>query len=72
MPLWDLPGGPAVRLLPVQKTRVWSLVGGDSTCLGATKPASQNYWAQALKQEKPRQAEKAHVQQPRPSAAKNK
>ena len=34
--------------LPVQGTRVWSLVREDPTCRGATKPVRHNYWACAL------------------------
>ena len=34
--------------LPVQGTRVWSLVWEDPTCCGATKPMCHNYWAWAL------------------------
>ena len=32
----------------MQETQVWSLVWEESICCGATKPMSQNYWAQAL------------------------
>ena len=45
----DFPGGPVVRpriCLPMQGTWVWSLVQEDSTCHGATKPMSHNYWTQ--------------------------
>ena len=41
----------------MQGTWVWSLVWEDSTCLGATKPVSHNYWAhepQLLKPVHPR------------------
>ena len=31
--------------LPMQETRVQSLGGGDSTCLGANKPKRYNYWS---------------------------
>ena len=31
--------------LPMQGTRVWSLVWEDSTCLGTTKSVCHNYWA---------------------------
>ena len=31
--------------LPVQGTRVWSLVQEDPTCRRATNPASHNYWS---------------------------
>ena len=31
--------------LPMQGTRVWSLVQEDPTCHGATKPTCHNYWA---------------------------
>ena len=31
--------------LPMQGTRVWSLVREDPTCHGATKPVRHNYWA---------------------------
>ena len=34
--------------LPLQETRVWSLIQEDPTCHGATKPISHNYWACAL------------------------
>ena len=34
--------------LPVQGTRVWSLVQEDPTCCEATKPVRHNYWACAL------------------------
>ena len=34
--------------LPMQGTWVWSLVPGDPTCHGATKPMCHNYWACAL------------------------
>ena len=34
--------------LPMQETQVWSLVWGDSTCQGATKPVCHNCWACAL------------------------
>ena len=34
--------------LPMQRTRVRALVQEDSTCCGATKPVSHNYWACAL------------------------
>ena len=34
--------------LPMQETRVQSLMWGDSTCQGATKPVCRNYWACAL------------------------
>ena len=34
--------------LPVQGTRVRSLVWEDPTCRGATRPMSHNYWACAL------------------------
>ena len=39
--------------LPRQGTRVWSLAWGDSTCHGATKPVSHNYWACMLQLVKP-------------------
>ena len=39
--------------LPRQGTWVWSLAWGDSTCHGATKPASHNYWACMLQLVKP-------------------
>ena len=62
--------------LPMQGTRVRSLVREDLTCRGATKPASHNYWAhaprgRALQQEKPPQWE-AHAPQRRLKAAKKK
>ena len=31
--------------LPMQGTRVWTLVREDPTCCGATKPVRHNYWA---------------------------
>ena len=34
--------------LPMQGTRVWSLVREDPTCRRATKPVCHNYWACAL------------------------
>ena len=34
--------------LPMQGTRVWSLVQEDPTCCGATKPVHHNYWVCAL------------------------
>ena len=34
--------------LPMQGTRVWSLVQEDSTCHGAAEPVHHNYWAHAL------------------------
>ena len=34
--------------LPMQGTWVWSLVGEEPTCHGATKPVRHNYWAWAL------------------------
>ena len=34
-------------------TWVWSLIGEDSTCLGATKPMCPNYWAHELQLLKP-------------------
>ena len=34
--------------MPMQETRVWSLVWEDPTCCGATKPVHHNYWACAL------------------------
>ena len=34
--------------LPMQGTRLWTLVREDPTCSGATKPAHHNYWACAL------------------------
>ena len=45
----DFPGGPVVKNhLPVQGTRVPSLIGEDPTCHGATKPLHHNSWACAL------------------------
>ena len=32
----------------MQETRVWSLVQGNLTCHGETKPVSHNYWTCAL------------------------
>ena len=34
--------------LPMQETRIWSVVQEDSTCLEATTPMSHNYWGCAL------------------------
>ena len=34
--------------LPMQGTRIWSLVWEDPTCHGATKPVHHHYWACAL------------------------
>ena len=34
--------------LPMQETRVWSLVREDLSCNGATKPVCRNYWTCAL------------------------
>ena len=34
--------------LPVQRTRVWSLVREEPTCRGAAKPVRHSYWACAL------------------------
>ena len=34
--------------LPIQGTRVWSLVQEDSTCPGAAEPVHHNYWAHSL------------------------
>ena len=34
--------------LPMQGTRVWSLVWEDPTCHGGTKPVRHSYWACAL------------------------
>ena len=34
--------------LPMQRTRVRSLVQEDSTCCGATRPVCHDYWARAL------------------------
>ena len=39
--------------LPMQGTRVRSLFQEDPTCLGATKPASHNYWARVPQLLKP-------------------
>ena len=42
--LLDFPGGAVVKnCLPMQGTRVRSLVWEDPTCCGATKPMSHNY-----------------------------
>ena len=51
-------------------TQVRSLVWEDPTCQGPTKPTGHNYWADAL--EPMFCNEKAHLQQWRPSTAKNK
>ena len=45
--LRDFRGDTVVRL-PMQGTRVRSLVREDPMCRGATKPMSHNYWACAL------------------------
>ena len=46
---WTSPGVQGVRIcLPMQGTRVPSLIQEDSTCRGASKPRSHNYWAGAL------------------------
>ena len=37
--------------LPMQGTQIWSLVRGDPTCRGATKPGCHNCWAGALEPE---------------------
>ena len=69
--------------LPTQGTQVQSLVWDDSTCHWATEPVCHSYWSphtlEPVLQEKPPQWEacepqlaQAHVQQWRPSAAKNK
>ena len=39
--------------LPMQGTRVRTLVQEDPTCRGATKPTRHNYWAHALQLPKP-------------------
>ena len=40
----DFPGGAVVKnRLPMQGTRVRSLVQEDPTCCGATKPVCHNY-----------------------------
>ena len=45
----DFPGGPVVKIcLPMQGTRVRSLVREDPTCRAATKPTCHNYWACTL------------------------
>ena len=58
------PGGAVIKriCLPMQGTRVRSLVQEDPTCRGATKPVHHNYWACAPRacapqQEKPPQWE---------------
>ena len=43
--------------LPMQGTRVQSLIQGDPTCLGATKPLRHNYWAHAPQLLKPARLE---------------
>ena len=71
--LGRLPGGSVVIHLPVQETRIQSLVWEDPTYLRETKPETHNYWADmlqvlkptcprvsALEQEKPLQLE-AHA-----------
>ena len=78
MPLWDLPGGPVVENPPANAEDMGLISGqgrghkprGNSARLPQLLSPSSR--AQALKQEKPRQVEKAHVHQPRPSAARNK
>ena len=43
---WDFPVVQWTRIfLPMHGTRVQSLVWEDSTCFGATKPMSCNYWS---------------------------
>ena len=39
--------------LPVQATRVWSLIWDDPTCCTATNPVHHIYWARDPQQEKP-------------------
>ena len=47
--IWDFPGGPLVENLPADAVdNIRSLVWEDSTCCGATKPMSHNYWAHVL------------------------
>ena len=47
---WDLLGSQWLRIcLARQRTQVWSLVREDTSCLGATKPKSCNYWAHTRK-----------------------
>ena len=49
MGLWTFLVAQWLRIhLPIQGTRVWSLVRGDPTCRGASKPVCHNYWACAL------------------------
>ena len=74
--------------LAMQRTLVWSLVREDPISCEVTKSVCHNYWVHALQKGKPPQwetcalqlersssalqLEKAHVQQQRPSVAKNK
>ena len=62
----DYPGGPWLRIcLPMQRTWVWSQIGGlDSTCCRATKPVCSNYREACAPQHIPQ------VWPLRPSAAK--
>ena len=53
--------------LPMQGTRVWTLVWEDPTCRRATKPVRHNYWARALQLLKPTCLEEPRaLQQERP------
>ena len=49
-------GDSGVKNMPASVTRVWSLIQKDSTCSGATKPMSHNYWAYALESKSQNQA----------------
>ena len=53
--------------LPVQGTRIWTLVWEDPTCLGAAKPVYHSYWACAPEpgnhREKPLQWEALALQE---------
>ena len=48
-PCWASPGAQWEWIcLPMQDTRVWSLVQEDATCCGAAGPGGHSYWACAL------------------------
>ena len=76
----DLPGDPVVQNLPVNAGDMSSTSGlEDPTCLTATKSVRHSYWAQALEspwatitKARAPQLGKAHMQQWKPNAAKNK
>ena len=55
---WDLPGGAVVKNPPANAGDLGLiLVREDSTCHGATKPTSHNYWAHTLQLLKPARLE---------------